>query len=388
MNGLKVLITNRVLATRTGTEVYVHELATALLERNHTPIAYSTELGEIARDLRNYTVPVVDDLNAISTRPDIIHGHHNSETMTALLHFPRVPAVYFIHDNLAWHDVPPIFPRILRYIAVDHTCRDRLVCEYGIPEDRVRVFLNFVDLKKFKPRSPLPVHPRNAAVFSHHPDQLPAVREACASAGLTLDVIGEAGNNPSREPESLLGNYDIVFAKGRCALEALAVGAAVVLCDRAGLGPMVTSNQLNELRRFNFGHRTLSGPIEASLIRKEIDRYDAVDAGAVSSQIRLTAGIDLVVDELIKLYHDVIAEYSTLDGDGAAEAEGRAAAAFLRWQSGEFNSQNTMQRQRYADLYRKYEGRGLNGMRKRILNLPLFGRIARTANKRIKAPRQ
>ena len=45
----------------------------------------------------------------------------------------------------------------------------------------------------------------------------------------------------SRPLVTLTGDYDLVFAKARCALEAMAVGAAVVLCDTHGLGPMVTS---------------------------------------------------------------------------------------------------------------------------------------------------
>ena len=384
MSGLRVVITNVGLTTRTGTELYVYDLARALLDRGHTPIAYSTELGELARDMRNRTIPVVDDLKMISIRPDIIHGHHNCETMTALLHFSRVPAVYFIHDNLALHDVPPQFPRILRYVAVDHTCRDRLVFEYGIPENRVSVLLNFVDLKRFKPRSPLPLRPRRAAVFSHNPEHLDAVREACASAGLALDVIGHAAGKPSTAPESLLGNYDIVFAKARAALEAMAVGAAVILCDRAGLGPMVTTNELNELRRFNFGHRTLSAPIDSNLIGKEIARYDPVDAAQVASRIRLTAGLDLALDELINLYNEVIAEYSSLSRDDL-DAEGQAAAAFLRWQSLSFNSQMNAERKSSAELYRNYNA--LTRMGARILNVPLLGKIARAADKRVKGTR-
>lgn len=117
MGGLRVLITNCVLASRTGTELYVQELATELLERGHTPIVYSTQLGKLAQEIRQKTIPVTDNLESMTTPPDIIHGQHNIETMTALLRFPDVPAVYFFHDNLAWHDVPPHSPRILRYVG-------------------------------------------------------------------------------------------------------------------------------------------------------------------------------------------------------------------------------------------------------------------------------
>ena len=62
--GLRVLVTNRVLANRTGTELYVRDLALGLLRRGHHPVAYSPLLGKVAEELRAASVPVVDDLAA------------------------------------------------------------------------------------------------------------------------------------------------------------------------------------------------------------------------------------------------------------------------------------------------------------------------------------
>src|SRR5581483_5418394 len=129
MSGLRVLITNNTLATRAGSELYVRDLATALLERGHQPVAYSTVLGEVAEELRMATIPVVNDLDLLAVKPDIIHGQHHFETMTALLRFPSAPAIYVCHGWWPWEETPPHFPRIRQYVAVDYTCRDRLVCE-------------------------------------------------------------------------------------------------------------------------------------------------------------------------------------------------------------------------------------------------------------------
>ena len=77
MRALRVLITNHFLRGRTGSELYVCELATSLLRRGHTPIVYSPQLGPTAHELREATVPVVDNLDAISSPPDLIHGQHD-----------------------------------------------------------------------------------------------------------------------------------------------------------------------------------------------------------------------------------------------------------------------------------------------------------------------
>src|SRR6185295_13592855 len=133
---------------------------------------------------------------------------------------------------------------------------------------------------------------------------LPVVREACQEANLELDVVGSGRQSATGEPEKILGQYDLVFAKARCALEALAVGSAVVLCDAGGVGPMVTLAELDSLRPLNFGIRALSKPLNTGTLVREINRYDSEDAAEVCRRIRADAGLDFVVDELIALYHE------------------------------------------------------------------------------------
>src|SRR5439155_24619898 len=149
----------------------------------------------------------------------------------ALLHFSNVPAVYFCHGWNSWNLAPPRFPRIYRYVAVDELCYQRLVYEHGIPPERVRVLLNFADLERFPQRESLPSRPTRALVFGNDVNETHAdvVREACSRSGIKLDVIGGNLGTLCSQPEKILGRYDLVFAKARCAIEAMASGAAVVL---------------------------------------------------------------------------------------------------------------------------------------------------------------
>jgi hypothetical protein len=339
---VRILITNNTLDTRAGTELYVRDVVTALLKRGHTPIAYSEVLGEVAREIRDATIPVVDNLDALAVPPDVIHGHHHLETMAALLRFPAVPAVYFCHGSIPWEEKPPRFPRILRYVAVDYACRDRLIMESGVPQDRVTMLPNFVDLERFKPRGPLPSRPKRGLVFSNHASErssIPAVRQACAHHGIKLDVVGVNAGRACDRPEDILGRYDIVFAKGRAALEALAVGTAVVLCDKRGLGPLVTSTELDYLRSHNLGLRVMGDPVEVDALDQQIARYDHQDAAKVSRMIRASAGRDAVVDQIISIYEEVIAEnHKIVKPEGDYEA--RAATAYLRSLSLDFKALN------------------------------------------------
>lgn len=160
MTTLRILLTNDALADRGGSDLYVRDVATALLERGHRP--FGPLHGTVADELRLATIPVID--NGLGEVPNLYHGHHHLETMSALLQFPRVSAIYFCHGWLPPEEAPPRFPRILRYVAVDDVCRDRLVCEHGVPEDRIEVHLNFVGLRRFVSRHSQPVpHARSSS---------------------------------------------------------------------------------------------------------------------------------------------------------------------------------------------------------------------------------
>jgi hypothetical protein len=308
--GLNVLITNICLNSRTGTELYVRDLALELKRQGHHPAVYTSMSGSIADELKRADILVTSKLRALESCPDVIHGHHWKETMRAVLHHAGIPAIFICHDYYAWHDVPPLHPRIRRYLGVSLACLDRLR-KAGIPEKKIRLRLNFVDLKRFLPRPPLPQHPQRALVFSNYANahtHLPAIVEACRRAGLKLDVAGEGVGNSTSRPEDMLANYDIVFAKAKAAMEAMAVGTAVVLCDFTGLGPMVTSAEFDRLRLLNFGFQALQEPLRPENIVCQIGRYNARDTFRVRDLLRASAGLDQAVKEMVDVYRQVIEE--------------------------------------------------------------------------------
>lgn len=326
-----ILFTNNALAARAGSETYVRDVALALLRRGHRPIAFSLVLGKIADELRRATVPVIDDLSRLGSPPDIIHGHHHLETLIAALTFPETPIVHFCHGWVPWEEMPLRHPSVARYVAVDEVCLDRLVHEEGIAPDRIDVLHNFVDLDRFTPRAPLPPAPQRALVYSNHAtaDGYPRIiGAACAAAGIALDIVGEAHGNPTDSPETLLQDYDLVFAKGRAALEALTVGCAVILADAAGSGPFVTDANFDRLRSRNFGIRELQNPHDVAWYGREIAAYAACDAACVSARARASAGLESAVDRLLAIYAAAMA--GRREPTGASQAAARHLVRIAR----------------------------------------------------------
>ena len=308
---MKVLLTNIIFAGRTGTETATRDLALGLMRAGHEACVFSPRLGDIASDLIAAGAPVVSRLEDVPFRPDIIHGQHHVETVLALVHFRDVPAIFVCHDRLSWHDMPPRLNAVRRYVAVDRNCLERLVLEAGIPEEHTRVILNSVDLQRFTRRKPLPDRPARALVFSNYAtenEDIETIRRTCTKAGITLTVAGSGAGTQTSRPEQILSGHDLVFAKARCALEALAAGCAVILYDWQGLGPMVTSGQIQELREWNLGMRCLQQRMTPDAVRREIARYDAVDAARVTGFVRAGASLDAAVADYVKLYEEALAE--------------------------------------------------------------------------------
>ncbi len=308
---MRVLLTNNALDARAGSELYVRDVAIELMRRGHRPIAYSTKLGTVADELRGATVPVVQSLDSLCETPDIIHGHHHYETLSAMMRFPETPAISYCHGWTPWQEAPLRFPRILRYVAVDELCRERLIVEGGIDPEKIELIFNFFDRTAFPPRASLPAKPKLALAFSNtfsETSDLPILREACARCGIEFHAAGLLSGNTQANPGQILGKYDVVFAKARAAIEAMAVGAAVVLCNPGRLGPMVSTQNFSSLRPLNFGVRTLSRPLTVDLLEGELRRYDSVDAAAVTQWVRSECELGPVVDRLLNLYEGVMAE--------------------------------------------------------------------------------
>jgi Glycosyltransferase Family 4 len=312
-SGLHILITNNTLASRAGSELYVRDVAFALLRRGYNPIAYSSKLGDVAEELRNATIPVIDNLNALTFAPDLIHGQHHLDAMTAMLRFPQTPALYFCHGWLPWEELPPLFPSIMYYVAVDNLCKERLLTTPGVSPDKIKTLYNFVDLMRFKSRPSLPEKPKKALIFSNYAGDgnfIGIIRNACIRFGIEkVDVAGLGSGCGVSKPEDILSEYDVVFAKARCAIEAMAVGCAVIVADFPGLGGMVTMDNLRELRDLNFGVRTMqSAKISEENIYTQLTFYNANDARKVSEWIRHDADIENAIDKLEDYYEETLAE--------------------------------------------------------------------------------
>ncbi len=326
-----ILFTNHALAGRGGTELYVRDLAVALRGRGYRTLAYSPNLGEVAEELADLGVPVMGDLAALPEPPDLIHGHHHLGFMTATLAFPHVPAVYVCHGTKPWEEYPPSSPSIRAYVAVSDATRTRVVDAVGVPPAEVITIPNFVDVRRFPPRTALPASPRSVLIMSNRATADGFAGEAarvCRERGLRVTMHGSDSGSPVADPSAPLSEADVVVAAGRTALEAMATGCAVILADTWGMGGLVTPENFEALRRGNFGRQTSRGPCDHESVAAELDRYDPVGSRAVTRRVREEAGMEAAVDRWEQVYAS-IQQTAPVDPTSVA----RAAADYLAGES-------------------------------------------------------
>jgi hypothetical protein len=314
---LRILITNLFVAKYSGSETVVELLADALVRAGHAPMVFAPTLGPQAARMQARGHVVVDRLALLPQRPDVMHLQQITPALMALAAFPDVPAVFSCHSASLAVDAPRQHPQIRQFVAVDDLCR-ALCVKRGMPRDRLSVILNAVDLARFAARPPLPPRPKAALMLTKTWEQQGLVRAACAKAGLALDELGPATREMSDQIEEVLLRYDIVFATARMALEAAAVGCAVVVADGRGFAGMLRSENLEAWRRLNFGAGLLNAPMTSTALDAAIAAYDAADAGKVSARLRAEVSADDYAAAFLALYTQAIAEGIPADASQAA----------------------------------------------------------------------
>ncbi|MEE2526609.1 glycosyltransferase [Hyphobacterium sp. HN65] len=302
---MKILITNHALDRRAGTELYVRDLAIGLKARGHEPVCFSPLLGSVAEEIRQAGIAVTDDLTPVSA-PDILHCHHHPVTALACMAFPQTPAISVCHGVKPWQEAPLArFPNILAHVAVDQPCFDFLAGQ-EIASDTIVIIPNGVDLKRFTAAAVArddPDRQRRALLISNiaTPAELDPFRQACEANGLSLEFAGAAGE-VMRAPEKDLPGYGLVFAKARAALEAMASGCAVILSDYGRIGPRVTTDRFETLRRANFGFSVIDRIPTPDALAGEIKAVDWQDAARVSARVRAEADFANAVESYEDLY--------------------------------------------------------------------------------------
>jgi len=297
---VRVLISNTVLAGRSGTEIFAAQLAEELFRRGHQPVLYAPALGETAGTLRRTGIPVFDRVGDIAPAPDVIHAHHVGPALAAIAAFPGVPVLFVTHDATREQDRPPKHPQVRRVLAVSRAAAE----QWGAGA----LLRNAMDLARFPPRPPLPTRPARLLVVAKHRAGVEQALAAAARAGLAAEALGHGLGRVTADLPGAFASADIVVASGRSALEAAASGCAVILAEDGRFGGALDAARLDALLDDNLGLRTLRAPLTPAALDAAIAAYDPAEAAAVAARLRAECSLAAQAERLLALYAGMLAE--------------------------------------------------------------------------------
>lgn len=307
---MNIVICNIQMTARSGTEIVTRDLALGLKRRGHDVSVLTPQpAGVLADELRTKGVPVFGDALEVE-KPDVIHINHMDSAKELLARFPDVPAIFVCHDATTDHSYASSQAAIKAFFGVSDACRARVAEDTGIPLAQISLLPNYIDLDLIPQRNNrLPLLPRRWLFVAekYQSDILQAKLEEVATFyRAKLDTVGPwVGKLIEDLPAHFLG-YDLVFASARCAIEAAATGAGVIVCDPRGLGGFLTPALWRETGHHNLGLGGFSGPSDISPVKWEVLRWNPWKAAAVSKTIRSERALSSGLNKIESIYHKAI----------------------------------------------------------------------------------
>lgn len=311
---MKILFTQWGLPDkRGGSELFLIEVAAELARRDHEVAVYAGTVGKIGREFQERTgIPVLGDPRLCPWTPDIIHGQNRIHALKGLMAFPSAPAILYLHGFLPVLEKPFLHPRIHRYVAISQGIAKRWIEGLGIPGEKFEIIPNHIDLGRFQRVRTPSEHPRKALLYSNGrftEGQISEIRKACEARGITLEMAGSCVRRQITDPENVLPYYDLVFAVGRSALEAIASGCGVIPLVGDMAEEMVLPENMGRLGNQNMSVRVLiHQKLTAEWIISQIDRWNPKDIASVTQWIREETCLSKTVDRLEGIYRSAISE--------------------------------------------------------------------------------
>jgi hypothetical protein len=156
-----------------------------------------------------------------------------------------------------------------------------------------------------------------------------ALEEGCREAGLALEGIGAAVGRTIEDPERVLPEYDVVFAGGRSAIEAMACGCTVIPVAVETMASRVHPGNYEALRDVNFCADENDARIESAGVVAELRQIEPEETARVTARVREEATLAASVERLLEEYGMALKAFGAGPGSSLEEEAGMYARYLL-----------------------------------------------------------
>jgi hypothetical protein len=269
---VRFVLGNRLMGIVGGTETHLVTLGTELLRLGHEVVIYSPEhVGPFADHARQRGLDVLGEVCELPAECDVVFAQDGLVVYDLVKRYPQALTVFRICGDVYDFQSPPQLDGIVDLVVVlsERYARLAQACAVSAPLLRLRVP---VDIDRLVPIGALRARPRRAVILGNYPDRVQVVGEAWERHGVEVRQVG--GAQRRHDIADTLENADIVVAKSRAALDAMACGRAVYVYDTFGGDGWVTPETYPAMEADHFAGQATDRVIGAAELQRDIADYD------------------------------------------------------------------------------------------------------------------
>jgi hypothetical protein len=268
---VRLVLGNRLLNFAGGTETHLVTVGVELLRLGHEVTVYSPELGPFTDHAQERGLDVVDELRELPADCDVVFAQDGIVVYDLAERYPRAVTVFRVCGDVYDFQTPPQVEGVVDLVLVlsDRYARFAEACSVKAPLLRLRLP---IDVQRLVPLGTIREHPRRAVILGNYPDRVQVVREVWERCGVEVEQVGGVGQQRYDLAEAL-ASADIVVAKSRAALDAMACGRAVYVYDMFGGDGWVTPEAYPALEADHFAGQATDRVIGPAELERDLADY-------------------------------------------------------------------------------------------------------------------
>jgi hypothetical protein len=267
---MRFVLGNRHMIAAGGTEVHLLVLGEHLQRLGHEVVVYASELGPFADHARRRGLAVSDRVRELPEACDVVFSQDGIVVHDLAERFPGAFHAYRICGDAHDFQLPPQVAGVVDLVVVLSDRYERIAQAMAVraPVLRLRVP---IDIDRLVPLGPLHERPRRAVLLGNYLERDAAVVGAWSAAGVEVERVG--GSVQAYDVAAAVADADVVVAKSRAALDAMACGRAVYVFDVFGGDGWVTPERYPVLEADNFAGQATGRVLDAEALARDLEDY-------------------------------------------------------------------------------------------------------------------
>ena len=268
---VRFVLGNRLMGFAGGTETHLVTVGHELLRLGHEVVIYSPEhVGPFADHARRRGIEVLGELRELPGECDVVFAQDGLVVYDLAERYQQALMVFRVCGDVFDFQSPPATEGVvdLAVVLSDRYARLAQACAVKAPLLRLRVP---VDIDRLVPVGAIRARPRRAVILGNYPDRVQIVREAWGRYGVEVSQVG--GAQQRYDIAAALESADIVVAKARAALDAMACGRAVYVYDTFGGDGWVTPEMYAEMEADTFAGQATDRVVGVAELERDLADY-------------------------------------------------------------------------------------------------------------------